>query len=448
MTQNAVNPQWAKLEPPPPIDRGEALAEANRCLMCWDAPCTRACPTHIDVPAFIKQIATDDLEGSARTILRANILGASCARVCPTEVLCEGACVLHDLHERPIEIGRLQGYATDPYVFGGPQLFSRGPDTGRRVAIVGGGPAGLSCAAELAQLGHQSVVFDAAEVPGGLNTFGIADYKMTASDALAEIEWVQALGFELRSGVRVGDDVSVDSVLDEFDAVFIGTGLAGVPPLGIDGEDLAGVEDALDFIAALKTRPREQMSLAGERVAVIGGGNTAIDATTQASRLGADKVYLVYRRGREHMPAYDHEIAKALSDGADFVHWAVPVAINGDTSVAGITCRRTELGNPGDDGRPRVEVLDGTDFELPVTRVYRATGQAPHQSLYGLIPGVEVEAGRVVVDEAYRTGHSRVWAGGDCVNGGKEVVNAVEHGKLAARDIDATLRGAAPAGGN
>lgn len=430
--------------------QSEAVAEANRCLMCWDAPCTRACPTHIDVPRFIKQIATDDLLGSSRTILGANILGASCARVCPTEVLCEGACVLHDLHERPIEIGRLQGYATDPVVFGGRQIFQAGPPSGRKVAVVGGGPAGLSCTAELTRLGHRAVMFDAADAPGGLNTYGVADYKMTPQTSLAEIDWVLSHGGELRSGVRVGVDVTVDALLEEYDALFMGTGLGGVPPLGIPGEDTPGVEDALDFIAALKTRPRVETGLEGERVAVIGGGNTAIDACTQSSRLGADKVYLVYRRGREHMRAYDHEIAKARSDGVEFVYWAVPVAVHGGSHVSTLTCRRTELGERGPDGRARVEPVDGTDFGLDVSRVLRATGQATYRSFYESIPGIQLDSGgRVVVDDGYHTGHARIWAGGDCVNGGKEVVNAVEHGKQAARDIDATLRAvSSPTGRN
>jgi glutamate synthase (NADPH/NADH) small chain len=335
-------------------------------------------------------------------------------------------------------------------VLGGEQIFARGADSGRRVAIIGAGPAGLSCSAELARHGHAAVMFDAAEKPGGLNTSGVAEYKMMSDTSLAEIDWVMSLGGELRSGVRVGEDIAVDSLLEEYDAVFIGTGLAGVPPLKIPGEDLTGVADALDFIADLKARPRHEMSLEGERVAVIGGGNTAIDACTQSARLGADKVYLVYRRGRQHMPAYDHEIEKALSDGVDFLHWAMPVSVEGNDAVAGLTCRRTRLGEPGTDGRRPVEVLADTDFQLEVTRVFRATGQAKYRSFFEAIPDVELDgAGRVLVDEHFQTGHTRIWAGGDCVNGGKEVVNAVEHGKQAARHIDATLRSAAATtGGN
>ncbi|MGI9647815.1 MAG: NAD(P)-dependent oxidoreductase [Acidimicrobiia bacterium] len=432
---------WAALEPPPPLSRDEALAEANRCLMCWDAPCTRACPTHIDVPRFIKQIATDDLLGSAHTIFDANILGASCARVCPTEVLCEGACVLHDLHERPIRIGGLQGYATDPVVFGGGPSFSPAPSTGFRVAIVGAGPAGLSCAAELSRHGHAAVILDAAQTPGGLNTHGVADYKMAPATALAEVDWVLSHGGELRNGVRVGEDVTVGSLLEDYDAVFLGTGLARSSPLGIPGEDLEGVAPALDFIEELKATPREQMSLAGERVAVIGAGNTAIDAATQSARLGAGKVYLIFRRARPHMRAYPHEIEKALSDGVELVAQAVPVAVNGESTVASITCRRTELGEPGKDGRPAVKALEGTEFDLHVTRVFRATGQVAHRAFYDGIDGVELDgSGRVVVDRGFRTGHDRIWAGGDCINGGKEVVNAVEHGKQAARGIDHALR--------
>lgn len=432
---------WTALDPPAPLTRDEALAEANRCLMCWDAPCTRACPTHIDVPRFIKQIATDDLLGSARTILDANILGASCARVCPTEVLCEGACVLHDLHERPIRIGGLQGYATDPVVFDGGPIFSPAPSTGFRVAIVGAGPAGLSCAAELARHGHDAVILDAAETPGGLNTHGVADYKMAPATALAEVDWVLSHGGELRSGVRVGEDISVDSLLGDYDAVFLGTGLARSAPLGIPGEDLTGVGPALDFIEELKARPREEMALAGERVAVIGAGNTAIDAATQSARLGADKVYLIFRRARPHMRAYAHEIEKALSDGVELVPQAVPVAVNGDDAVASITCRRTKLGESGSDGRPAVTALEGTEFDLDVSRVFRATGQVAYRAFFDDIDGVELDgSGRVVVDRGFRTGHDRIWAGGDCINGGKEVVNAVEHGKQAARDIDHALR--------
>ena len=435
----ASNGEWAKLNPPPPLTRHEALVEANRCLMCWDAPCTKACPTSIDVPGFIKRIATGDDVGSARTILEANILGSACARVCPTEVLCEGACVLHDLHARPIEIGRLQAYATDPIVLDGIPLFAAGPPTGRQVAIIGGGPAGLSCAAELVQLGHAAVVFDAAPEPGGLNTYGVAEYKLQQDTSLLEIQWLRDLGVEIRSGVTVGADVTIEALLGDYDALFVGIGLGDIPPLELPGEELDGVESALAFIERLKTHPHAEASLAAERVAVIGGGNTAVDAVIQSARLGADKVTLVYRRGREHMRAYDHEIAKAQADGVEFEFWAMPVAVTGSGSVEGLECIRTALDS---DGRP--QPVAGSEFRLDVTRVFRATGQAKQRDFLSGIPQLEIDAGgRVVVDDNFRTAHPAVWAGGDCVNGGKEVVNAVAHGKAAAQAIDVELTGAA-----
>ncbi len=422
------------------MNRDEALTEAFRCLMCWDAPCTRACPTSIDVPGFIKQIAYDDLLGSARTILEANILGASCARVCPTEVLCAGACVLNDLHERPIDIGRLQAYATQDVVFGGTRAFDPVTPIGGRVAVVGAGPAGLSCAAELTKLGHSVVVYDADDEPGGLNTHGVATYKMDRETSLQEVAFVESLGVEIRSATAVGTDVAVDDLLAAHDAVFVGVGLNGVPPLGLEGEDLAGVQDALEFIADVR---RGEVDLAGERVAVIGGGNTAIDAVTQAAMAGADRVYLVYRRGRGEMRAYPHDIERALTHGVEFIHWSTPKRIEGDGSVSSLVCERTEHQESGD-GSVRLVTIPETEFTIPVTRLMRATGQSKRVGFFDLLPGVETDsAGRVVVDDAFRTANAKIWAGGDCVNGGKEVVNAVAHGRDAARNIDRELRSGA-----
>jgi glutamate synthase (NADPH/NADH) small chain len=413
----------------------EALVESHRCLMCWDAPCTKACPTDIDVPEFIKRIANGDLVGSARTILSSNILGGSCARVCPTEVLCAGACVLNELHERPIDIGRLQAFATDDVVFGDIELFTPAESTGRTVGVIGAGPAGLSAAAELAKLGHAAVIYEANDKPGGLNTYGVANYKMDMDTAVKEVAFVESLGVEIRTGVSVGRDVSIDDLLDQHDAVFLGAGLGGVPPLGLDGEDLDGVEDALDFIAAVRGGAP---NVAGARVAVIGGGNTAVDAVTQAAMSGAERVYLVYRRGRSEMRGYPHDIERALQNGVEFVHWSAPVRCEGDGVVERLVCARTELGSDGG-----VEAIDGTEFGIPVDRVFRATGQAKRVGFLSTLDGVELDSGgRVVVNHGYRTGNERIWAGGDCVNGGKEVVNAVQHGKLAARNIDETLRSA------
>ena len=430
-------------EKKPLLAQDEALAEANRCLFCYDAPCTRVCPTHIDVPAFIKKIATGNMLGSARVILEANVLGASCARVCPTEELCEGACVLHDLHQRPIDIGRLQRYATDPVVMVGRQLFERGAPTGKRVALVGAGLAGLACAHELTRRGHEALCFEAAAKPGGLNSFGVAEYKMDHATAMKEVEWVQALGFEVRCNTRVGVDVAVQSLLDDFDAVFIGIGLGPITPLGLAGEELERSMDALDFIAALKTRPKSEVSLVGKSVAVVGGGNTAIDAVTQSCRLGASRVYLVYRRGVAEMPAYTHEIELARHDGVEFVLMAQPRAVVDDEQggAGGLVGLRTELGEPDADGRRRPREVKDSEFTLEVDYVLRASGQAKQREFFGAFSGVEIDAGgRVVVDDEGRTGNPMVWASGDCANGGKEVVNAVAEGKRAAISIDRALR--------
>jgi dihydropyrimidine dehydrogenase (NAD+) subunit PreT len=408
----------------PALASEEALAEANRCLYCFDAPCIRACPTHIDVPAFIKKISSGNLRGSANAIFRANVLGASCARVCPTEVLCEGACVMHDLQKRPIEIGRLQRYATDWALVHGLPPFR--PATHMRhelgqVAVVGAGPAGLACAAELLRQGVETTVFEASDSPGGLNATGVAEYKMTRKSALLEIETLTQAGLSIQLGTRVGADgqVTFAALEESYRAIFLGVGLGSVGHLGIPGDDLPGVVDAIDYIALLKANwVRAESLTKGRRIVVIGGGNTSIDVVTQAHRLGARSVTLLYRRGPGEMPAYPHEVALARASGCLFMY---------QTTVTRIARQDGE----------NVLVLDlkGEQARIVADLVVLATGQKPHVELFAEIADLTLVDGQVVVNAEMRTSNPRYFAGGDCISGGQEVVHAVAQGKIAARSI-------------
>jgi dihydropyrimidine dehydrogenase (NAD+) subunit PreT len=425
----------------PPLSPSQALEEASRCLFCYDAPCIKACPTAINIPMFIHQIMTADLVGSGRTILDANILGQSCGRVCPTSVLCEGMCVLNAEGKRPISIGRLQRHAVDHILDHRIKLFSPGPSTGYKIALIGAGPASLSCAFELRRRGHAAVIFDARPQPGGLNTYGIAAYKMRADEALREVEMIRDMGVEIRNSIKVGKDISIAQLESEFDAIFLGVGLGTTDHLKIPGEDLEGSLDSLAFIEQTKSKNFADI-VVGRRVAVIGGGNTAIDVVTAAHRLGAEEVFMIYRRGPEEMSAFDYEYELAKKDSVTFVWQATPTRIIGDRVVEKLECVHTILGEPDASGRRTPQIRPGSEFTLEVDMVVRALGQTKLVQFLRDIPQIALDSGRIVVNtKTMQTDNPKYFAGGDCVNGAGEVVDAVAHGKLAASGIHQMLAG-------
>ena len=411
----------------PPLSRGEALIEADRCYFCYDAPCTTACPTGIDIPSFIQKIRSDNVRGSAKTILSENVMGGMCSRVCPTEVLCEEVCVRNTHEDKPVEIGLLQRYATDPILQDGTQLFERARASGRRVAIVGGGPAGLSCAHRLAMLGHEVKVFNRDPRRGGLNEYGIAAYKTVDNFAQREVDWILSIGgIEVEDEVELGKDFSLSALRDAYDAVFLGIGLTLVNDLNIDNEDLPGVENATDYIAELRQVEDKSTLPVGRNVVVIGGGMTAIDIAVQSKRLGAEKVDLVYRRGPDDMSASDFEQHLAQISGVSVHHWLHPKALHGDDHVSAIEFDK-----------------NGESVTMPADVVFKAIGQRlADQQLASELKGVDIEYGKIVVDENQATTLPGVWAGGDCVAGGEDLtVSAVQHGKVAALAIDHHLGG-------
>lgn len=414
----------------PPLDGHEALVAADRCYFCHDAPCMEACPTAIDIPLFIRQISTGTPEAAAKTIFEQNILGGMCARVCPTETLCEEACVRMAAEGDPVEIGRLQRYATDRLMGRNIHPFDRAAPTGRRVAVVGAGPAGLSCAHRLAMKGHDVVMFDAKPKPGGLNEYGIAAYKSTEEFAQREVDWLLRIGgITVETGRALGQGLDLDTLRQEYDAVFLGIGLAGVNALVAEGADRTGVADAVGFIAELRQAPDLSALPVGRNVVVIGGGMTAVDAAVQSRLLGAENVTIAYRRGADRMGASQFERDLATSKGVRILTGVMPVAVHGNGAAAEIELEYTR----DEDGRL---VGTGETFRLPADQIFRAIGQ----TLEGAPEGVEVEAGKIRVTGAGRTSLPGVWAGGDCAAGGEDLtVTAVAEGRDAAEDIHAML---------
>jgi dihydropyrimidine dehydrogenase (NAD+) subunit PreT len=421
----------------PPLDRGRALIEASRCYFCFDAPCVEACPTGIDIPSFIRKISTDNVRGAALDILEPNIFGGACARVCPVEELCEEACVRETQQHKPVTIGLLQRYATDRFFETGEQPFTRAPASGKRVAVVGAGPAGLACAHRLSRLGHDVTVYEAKPKSGGLNEFGIAAYKVVDDFAQKEVAFILGLGgITVEHGKALGKEVTLDGLRKDFDAVFLAVGQAGVRAAGVDGEQIDGVEPAVDFIARLRQAPDLAALPVGRRVVVIGGGNTAIDAAVQAKRLGAEDVTLVYRRGPDEMSATGHEQEFAQVSGVRVKHWAQPSRFIGNNSaLTGVEFEYTESKG----GRL---VGTGKTFVVPADMALTAVGQqlVADPVNAGARESLALNGGRIAVDDDGRTSLKGVYAGGDCVAGLDLTVQAVQHGKIAALAIDADLR--------
>jgi dihydropyrimidine dehydrogenase (NAD+) subunit PreT len=398
--------------------RDQAVAEANRCLFCTDAPCVKACPTHIDIPQFIRKIATENVKGSARTIFEANILGMSCARVCPVEVLCVGDCVYNAMHMPPIQIGKLQRYSTDKAFDQKWRFFEAGKDTNKSVGLIGGGPASLACAHELRRFGHRVTLYEKRPTLGGLNTTGVAPYKMKAERSIDEIEWILGIGgIDVKCGVEIGEDVPLDALEKKHDAIFFGAGLGADTSLGIPGEDLANVFGAVEWIEQLKT---SRVTTEGvKHCVIVGGGNTALDCLREARGLGIERVTMLYRRIETQMSGYIHEWKAAEMAGCRVEWQSLPTAFEGQGRVERVQCQR----------------VDKTSFTLDAELVLVAIGQSKLGALLGALAGIRIDKGRVVTDDSGFTGRPKWFAGGDCANGGKEVVNGAAEGKTAARAI-------------
>jgi len=423
----------------PPLDQHEALVESDRCYFCYDAPCMNACPTAIDIPLFIREISTGNPIGAAKTIFDQNILGGMCARVCPTETLCEEVCVRETAEGKPVRIGLLQRYATDRAMSEGKQFYERAAATGRRIAVIGAGPAGLAAAHRLARYGHEVTIFEAKEKAGGLNEYGIAAYKSTEDFAQAEVDYVTAIGgITIENGRALGRDVLLADLTASYDAVFLGMGLGGVNALRAEGEDADGVDNAVEFISVLRQAEDLGALPVGRRVVVVGGGMTAVDAAVQSKLLGAEEVTIVYRRGKEHMNASEFEQDLAASKGVTIRHWLQPKRVVSQFGkVSGIELEYTQM----QDGKL---VGLGQTVVIPADQVFKAIGQSfVGDHLNGSGGSIATRDGRIAVDAEGRTSNPKVWAGGDCVADAREdlTVAAVAAGRDAAESIHRALGG-------
>jgi len=437
ITNNKLSPQqyaenFSDIHPPFETQNA-ALVEANRCLFCYDAPCIKSCPTGINVPKFIKQITSDNIKGSAHTIFLSNIMGAGCSKVCPVEKLCEGSCVFNLMDEPPIPIAKLQRYSTEKAMQNNWQLFTRKKFVGKKVAVVGAGPAGLSCAHVLSREGIDVTIYEKESKGGGLMTYGIAAYKVTPEFCEDEVNYILSLGgIEIKYNQELGKNILLSDLEKNYDAVFLGIGVGLARQLDIPGEDLEGVEDAIQFIYDLRSKGFSAITV-GDKVAVIGMGMTAIDAATQAKRLGAKEVTMLYRRTQEEMPCTQHELDIAMLDGCKIIWLAAPKELKGvDGKVTEIVCSTMQLTEPDASGR-RSPVETGETFSLNVDMVIKAAGQMPFEQLI-TDNGVMNDKGRINIENC-ATNIKGVFAGGDAVNGGKEVVDAVQAGKDGAKAI-------------
>ena len=438
MATVAPHPEQVFEELVSPLTRPEAIVEAERCLECGgpyaEAPCVTACPAGVDVPGFVAAIARDDADAAAATIFAENLLGGTCARVCPVEMLCEGACVLRHEGRKPLEIGRLQRFATDVALEGGTPLRRRRPRNWYPVAVIGAGPAGLVCAGELAARGFDVTVYDEHVEPGGLARFAIAPYRQLREPLPKEVLALQRLGVKFELGLGIDTPDALAYVESFNDAVVLAVGMGPDADVTYPGDELPGVWNSLPFIEAIKTGSPPDV---GDCVAVIGGGNTAIDVAREALRLGAGEVTLVYRRTRAQMPAYEHEVKEAQEEGMRIEWLTIPLQFVGSATLEGVLCRRCRLGEPDASGRRKPEEMPGTDFLLPASTAVKAIGQRPRAELFALIAGLELEDGRLKVDpETGQTTNPKYFSAGDATNGGATVVEAVRGAKIAARGVD------------